>query len=160
MTVEIKRAPTPAEQELEASIEKLKKAIAEVPEEERQALAPLHEPLRSLGKAMEAEDSQVFVRCLVDLARTVIDIRKSAKEKSLHRSLAELPVPPYDLWLPFKAHVARPSDDPTKDRYHIPPPGNHMVMIDLPEILALLGVRQEGASRPPTTLGESEAEKL
>jgi hypothetical protein len=113
MTVEVKRDPTAAEQELNAGIEKLRAAIDSIPQELRSSLASLHEPLYNLGRAMEDEEPEVLLRSLVALARAVIEIR----QRNPGGPLANLPVPPYDLWLPFKADVSRTAEDPASDPY-------------------------------------------
>jgi hypothetical protein len=139
--------PTAAERELEIGIQQLKEAIARVPEEDRAALEILRQPLTRLEAAMLAEDPKDFLRGLMDLAQAVIDVRKSA---SLGRPLAELPVPPYDLWLPFKAAAARPHEGTSPERYVMRAVRNKKMLINLPELLKQLG------SKPPeaSTTGE------
>jgi hypothetical protein len=111
MSVEITEKPTAAELELEASMKKLAEAISRVPEGERNALAPVNAALTSLEQSMKAEDHKTFVCCLVDLADAVIEVRKKAQAGG--GPLAEIPVPHYDLWLPFKADSLRTSDKPS-----------------------------------------------
>lgn len=110
MSVEISESPSAAELELEASLRGLREAISHVPEVERKMLVPVHAALRSLDQSMKAEDDRAFVCALVDLARAVIEVRQGA----LHGgALAAIPLPPYDLWLPFKAASLRTSDKPS-----------------------------------------------
>lgn len=47
-----------------------------------------------------------FTRNLKELAEVVIDMRTHPSTPAMR----ELPVPPYDLWLPFKARDLTPSD--------------------------------------------------
>ncbi|HJQ25466.1 MAG TPA: hypothetical protein VKA60_16215 [Blastocatellia bacterium] len=48
-------------------------------------------------RGLEPDD---FVKDLKELAEAVIEVRKKPGNSA---ALRELPVPPYDLWLPFKA---------------------------------------------------------
>jgi len=110
MSVEIIESHSAAELELEASLRGLREAISHVPEGERKMLVPVHAALRGLDQSMKAEDDRAFVFALVDLARAVIEVRQGAQHGGV---LAEIPLPPYDLWLPFKAASLRTSDKPS-----------------------------------------------
>ena len=79
----------------------------------RQALANI------AGRGTEPGE---FRRSLMELAEAVIDVRKAHRG---HQSLGKLPVPPYDLWLPFKARDFAPSDP--EDLSETAPMFNHKV---------------------------------
>jgi hypothetical protein len=74
------------------------------------AMAPKHfaelRPIGNVIRALSAPDSLnegAFVKNLVNLSEAVIEVRKNPASPP---SFRELPIPPYDLWLPFKAHGA------------------------------------------------------
>src|SRR5262249_29309702 len=106
MSVEVSEKPTAAELELEAGMRGLREAISNVPEAEHETLAPIQAALSDVERSLEKEDHSAFVCALVALARAVIKVRQVTHSGPL----AKLPVPPYDLWLPFKAGELRPSD--------------------------------------------------
>jgi hypothetical protein len=138
MSVGISEKATAAELELEVGMKKLTQAISCVPEGERNALAPINAALTSLGQSMEAEDHTAFVCSLVDLADAVIEVRKKAQPGG--GPLAEIPVPPYDLWLPFKADASRPHEGVSQDLSDVVRPvRNKKVLIDVKALLTLLG---------------------
>jgi|SRR6185436_14135364 len=102
MQVETVGTFTAAELELEASLKQLREAITRVPEDEQGILAPVQASLVALTESTAKDLS--FVKALVGLARTIIEVRQKAQRGPLKT----LPVPPYDLWLPFKAVSQRP----------------------------------------------------
>jgi len=105
MQVETVGQPTAAELELEASLKQLREAIARAPEDEQGILLPVQASLVALDESMTAKDKDLcFVKALVGLARAVIEVRQKVQSGPLKT----LPVPPYDLWLPFKAASQRP----------------------------------------------------
>ena len=70
-------------------------------------LPRLHETLLRLAahKEVAAEDAEALRRlqqALVELALAVIAFREHVRDKE-PVGFEDLPVPPYDLWLPFKA---------------------------------------------------------
>jgi hypothetical protein len=97
--------PTPAETALEASLVALRDAVARVPRSHAEALAHVEAALADLDRATAGEDGPGFVTALLGLARAIKDARASPDGGALK----ELPVPPYDLWLPFKAASQRPA---------------------------------------------------
>lgn len=160
MRVQMSKAPTAAELELEANLTKLRETVALVQEaSEQSALAPVYAALRLLDEAMSAaEDTYCFVQALVGLARAIIAVRQTVQRGPL----AELPVPPYDLWLPFKAASLRPSDEPSLRYAAAAPVLNKKIVSELSILLELLKKTQpsvEGlqeASRGVNETGWSE----
>jgi len=88
-----------AESELEDKLQALGTALESLSEEEKEYVRPLADPLVRLEEASRKEDGDAHLRALVDLAGQIIEIRRAHREGPL----STLPVPPYDLWLPFKA---------------------------------------------------------
>lgn len=86
---------------LDALTAKLKELVEDYPTE----LKPICDVLGSI--TAHGEDANVFRRDLKDLAEAVIHVRTRPGSPVRFR---ELPVPPYDLWLPFKAEDLTPSD--------------------------------------------------
>ncbi|HEV7892056.1 MAG TPA: hypothetical protein VGP08_15530 [Pyrinomonadaceae bacterium] len=90
---------------LGASLEALAAKLGELGDTYPSELKPVCEALAAISaRGGETDD---FRRNLKDLAEAVIHVR--TRPGSPQR-LRELPVPPYDLWLPFKAEDLTPSD--------------------------------------------------
>lgn len=142
------RSTAAAERELEASIQRLNEVIARVSEEERSALSSLQRPLSLLEESVQEENPQHFLRALVDLARAVIDIRYKAERGPL----AELPVPPYDLWLPFKAEM-RSYQGSASEPWHPLPVRSRKMLADLGVSLSLIGGHCPGTGQAPGLAG-------
>lgn len=97
----------PAQQELERRLAQLQAQIDDVPEDKRARLTPLWASFDALRAAARGGQPDGFVRALVALAGAVITLRREHKGDA---HLGRLTVPPYDLWLPFKAASIAPSD--------------------------------------------------
>lgn len=84
-------------------------------------LAPKHfSELKHLGDTIQAVSAsgmkpETFVRDLVNFSAAVVEVRVSSK--SIH-ALKGLPVPPYDLWLPFKAKGRTPEQQALTEAAH------------------------------------------
>jgi hypothetical protein len=82
--------------------------------EKFEELAPKHfSELKSLGETIEDintsnPEAESFVNNLIRFSTAVIEVRKLSKSATM---LKELPVPPYDLWLPFKAKGKMPEPE-------------------------------------------------
>jgi hypothetical protein len=152
MKSEIIEPPTAAELELETSLKQLRDAIARVPTVEQGDLLPVQESLVTLNDAMVAEDPRCFVQALVGLARTVIDMRKAAQRGPL----AALPVPPYDLWLPFKALSLRASDQPSSRYTAAGAVRNKRIASELSALLELLKRLEPERSDPQKAAGNDK----
>ncbi|MDQ3743129.1 MAG: hypothetical protein M3444_01980 [Acidobacteriota bacterium] len=87
------------------SLDALAAKLRELAEEYPSELKPVCDLLGSI--ASHEENTDVFRRDLKDLAEVVIQVRT---QKGSPLRFRELPVPPYDLWLPFKAEDLTPSD--------------------------------------------------
>jgi hypothetical protein len=144
MCVEASEESTAAERELEVGLKEMREAISRVPEEERGALAPVHEALQTLDDSMAKQNREQFVRSLVGLARAVLEVR----QRTPRGPLAEIPVPPYDLWLPFKAGALRLSDASSSSFYQRVPVINVRVRSETSCILELLGQPSEVVKGP------------
>jgi hypothetical protein len=77
-------------------------------------LTPIGDALKQI-RARGAGDPACFVRNLVDLSSAIIQVRNAVDfstavviGKSSDATLGSFPVPPYDLWLPFKAEDLTP----------------------------------------------------
>jgi hypothetical protein len=90
---------------LEDSLERLTKKLNELMVNHATELQPICTALTNMtNRGMDADG---FRRDLKELADAVITVRKASGAPPLFR---ELPVPPYDLWLPFKAADLTPAD--------------------------------------------------
>lgn len=90
---------------LEDSLERLAKKLNELMDNYAAELQPICAALTTMiNRGMETDG---FRRDLKDLADAVITVRKTSGAPAPFR---ELPVPPYDLWLPFKAADLTPAD--------------------------------------------------
>ncbi len=146
MGVEAVDLPTAAELELERSLEKLREQIARVPQDAQIILLSLQASLGALDRALSSKDSRGFVEALVELARGILEVRQAAgieRDKAGSASyfalLAQLPVPPYDLWLPFKAGSLRSSDEPSSRYSAAAPVHNRKIGGEVSSLLELLG---------------------
>lgn len=90
---------------LSESLTGLRDKLAEVPQEHLPEIEKIREAIAAFEP--EDEDADRFAKRIVGLAEAVIETRKHA---TIHL-LRSLPVPPYDLWLPFKAANLRGSLD-------------------------------------------------
>ena len=90
---------------LEDSLEKLTKKLTELMATYPAELQPICAALNTMvSRGMNTDG---FRRDLKDLAEAVITVRRTSGAPAPFR---ELPVPPYDLWLPFKAADLTPAD--------------------------------------------------
>lgn len=89
----------PAHQELERRLKDLHGDLERVLERSREHLQPIWPAVKALDAAFGEKDHDAFVRALVKLAEVVIKLRQGPHAQDL----GQLTVPPYDLWLPFKA---------------------------------------------------------
>jgi hypothetical protein len=90
---------------LEDSLEKLTKKLTELMVTYPAELQPICAALNTIvSRGMNTDG---FRRDLKDLAEAVITVRRTSGAPAPFR---ELPVPPYDLWLPFKAADLTPAD--------------------------------------------------
>lgn len=87
------------------SLEALAAKLGELAEEYPAELKPVCEVLATISARRDEPND--FRRNLKDLAEAVIHVRTRPNCPPRFR---ELPVPPYDLWLPFKAEDLTPSD--------------------------------------------------
>jgi len=90
---------------LEDSLERLAKKMNELMPTHPAELQPICNALTTMrSRGMNTEG---FRRDLMNLAEAVIGVRKICGTSA---SFRDLPVPPYDLWLPFKAADLTPAD--------------------------------------------------
>ena len=90
---------------LENSLEGLAVKIEELSIDHAVELQPICEALTIIhGRGMESTEFRVDLK---ELAEAVI---KVLTRPGTPARLRELPIPPYDLWLPFKAEDLTPSD--------------------------------------------------
>jgi hypothetical protein len=90
---------------LESSLNKLAAKLDELGADHSSELDRIRDALVQIAiRGLEVDD---FTRNLKDLAEAVIHVRTKPGNTA---SLRELPVPPYDLWLPFKADDLADSD--------------------------------------------------
>lgn len=85
--------------ELVKSLEDLESDIRAVDESHKDQLKPISEVLNSINTKNDNDQKQ-FINSIVKLAREVIEVRKVNETDKI---LGKLTVPPYDLFLPFKA---------------------------------------------------------
>src|SRR5690349_2228099 len=90
---------------LKNSLDKLATKLDELAAGHSAECQRIHDVLADIT-ARGSETSE-FRRDLKNLAQVVIAVRTQPGNAP---SLRELPVPPYDLWLPFKAEDLTPSD--------------------------------------------------
>ena len=90
---------------LEDSLEKLAKKLSELMTTHPTELQPICTALSTIMSRETNTDN--FRKDLKDLAEAVISVRRTSGAPG---SFRELPVPPYDLWLPFKAADLTPAD--------------------------------------------------
>jgi len=152
MQVETSEQSTAAESDLADSLEKLRGMIALVPEDKRESLSLVRASLLTLDKAMGSKDSPGFVQALVGLARAVIDVR----QKKETDALAALPVPPYDLWLPFKAASLRSSDQPSSRYTAASAVRNKRIAGEVSGLLELLNRLMPEDDSPEENAGKDE----
>lgn len=154
MGAEAVEQPTAAERELADYLAQLKAEIAGVPEGARTALLPLHDSLGALDQATSDQSSRGFVQALVGLARAVLEVREDAARRDKAESepgysrLAQLPLPPYDLWLPFKAGALRSSDEPSSRFSEQAPVRNKKIAGEVSSLRDLLASFLAGGDRP------------
>lgn len=90
---------------LKNSLDTLAAKLKELSADYSSELQPICEALSGMtARGLETTD---FRRNLKELARAVIQLRTGVGSPARFR---ELPVPPYDLWLPFKAEDLRTAD--------------------------------------------------
>lgn len=90
---------------LRNSLDVLATKLGELTEDYPSELKPICDVLATITS--RGEEAGEFRRNLKDLAEAVIHVRTRPGSPPRFR---ELPVPPYDLWLPFKAEDLTPSD--------------------------------------------------
>lgn len=90
---------------LESSLDKLAAKLSELEADHSSELQSVRDVLARVGAS--SLEKKEFTRNLKDLAQAVIDVRIKSNVGS---PLRQLPVPPYDLWLPFKADDLADSD--------------------------------------------------
>ena len=96
-----------AQRQLEECMEKLNDSLSAVPAELEPDLAQVYESLQLLGSAStDPTQAEAVIAALMSLADAIVDVR----QKHATGPLADLPVPPYHLWLPFKAYNVSASD--------------------------------------------------
>ena len=150
--MQVETTPTAAELELEASLKQLREMIASVPEDKWESLSLVQASLLALDEAMNIEDSLCFVQALVGLARALIELRQSKDGGAL----STLPVPPYDLWLPFKAKALRPSDKPSSRYTAAGPVRNKKIADELSALLELFKLHNSKRIDSQRTVGTGE----
>ena len=96
---------TTADKLLEDSLSRLAAKLDEFAVDYPAELRPICEAVKNIAEGgMETTDFKTNIR---SLAQAVIDVRTKSGSPSRFR---ELPIPPYDLWLPFKADDLAPAD--------------------------------------------------
>ena len=96
---------TTATRLLESSLDQLAAKLDDLAADHSAELDRIRETLAQIAtRGLEAND---FIWNLRDLAEAVIHVRTKLGNSA---ALRELPVPPYDLWLPFKARDSTRSD--------------------------------------------------
>lgn len=95
-----------ANQLLKESLDGLAGALGDLGADYASDLKPIREALAKNNERGTDTDDW-FIRNLKDLAEAVITVRKAHQSEPL---LGKLPIPPYDLWLPFKAKDSTDSD--------------------------------------------------
>lgn len=90
---------------LEKSLDELAAKLDALAADHSQQLQPIRDAIMHIEErgGMTAES---FIRDLMELSGMVIQVRTQAASPALR----DLPVPPYDLWLPFKAEDLTRSD--------------------------------------------------
>lgn len=87
--------------ELVKSLENLHSDIKAVKESDKEEIKTIADALNSIDTGNDIDQKQLVIK-LVELSRKVIDVRIKAIESG-NSILANLTVPPYDLFLPFKS---------------------------------------------------------
>ena len=107
-------APCHANALLEESLRVFGERFNRVLADQFTQLTPIGDALKQI-RARGAGDPACFVRNLVDLSSAIIQVRNAVDfstavviGKSSNAVLGSFPVPPYDLWLPFKAEDLTP----------------------------------------------------
>ena len=95
-----------ANQLLKESLDGLAGALGDLGTDYASDLKPIREALAKNNERGTDTDDW-FIRNLKDIAEAVITVRKAHRSEPL---LGKLPIPPYDLWLPFKAKDSTDSD--------------------------------------------------
>ncbi|MGB9179543.1 MAG: hypothetical protein WCB68_09905 [Pyrinomonadaceae bacterium] len=88
---------------LKSSLNTLATKLGEFPDEHSSEFQPISKVLNEITE--RGMETDAFRKNLKELAEAVIQVRKSSPSR-----FRELPVPPYDLWLPFKAEDLTPTD--------------------------------------------------
>lgn len=91
---------------LEGEMKKFAHKFGDVAAAHFTSLEPFGNEIVRLLQVMEDDvRTEAFVARLVDFSRAVLEIQKESKSMPV---LKELPLPSYDLWLPFKAKSKNP----------------------------------------------------
>jgi hypothetical protein len=93
-----------SESELNHSLVELRRQLRDLVGKYPERLEPIRLAILKIRETGGADP----LRCLKELAEAVIDVRKEADDTS--KELRSLNIPPYLLFLPFKAGDKRPSD--------------------------------------------------
>jgi hypothetical protein len=111
--------------ELKASLRKLKKQLNSIQEslKEEELISEIKTIRKLIGLIdPKKEMGQKQINNVVVLSDKVIELRRNTNSRT-HKVLSNLAVPPYDLWLPFKAKKG----PPTKNLSKITAPVNEKV---------------------------------
>jgi hypothetical protein len=92
-----------ANEELKQSLQKLVERFSSLTAKHFQELKPIGEALTEITPADE-KDTETFLRNLQGLSAAVISVRKKTDKSS---PVKDLPIPPYDLFLPFRSATAQ-----------------------------------------------------
>jgi hypothetical protein len=93
---------------LEDSLDKLAAKLGELASDRSSEVQRIRDVLTAIDA--RGTEAKAFRGNLRELAEAVIYARTSSGNPAGNPALRDLPIPPYDLWLPFKAKDLTPSD--------------------------------------------------
>jgi hypothetical protein len=142
---------------LEDSLERLVAKVDELAATHPLELQPIRAALAEINS--NGVDAGSFQASLIKLAEAVIYVRKHPGSPS---RLRDLPIPPYDLWLPFKARDLASSDpEDIADAIKIFKEFNHKVSVNAVHSVSIASgdevVQLDGEKKNPASAGRRGA---